>query len=205
MDEELRTELGRIAQDLQLKRKQVENVVELLAEGNTVPFITRYRKERTGNLDEELIRCVEQHARRSEKIIDQREAPCLLGALVRVVPGLDLDELATRDQGGDALGGLGGTLLEPLQLERVAAAVNESGMAVQFVDDPDGLIQELFDGATPGAAVITIDSLRLGSRRAEVELRLWCGALCGIFVTYEVVQVDDEWTITGPVGPIAIS
>src|SRR5467141_522602 len=52
-------DFSRIAQDLQIRRVQVENVVQLLDEGNTVPFITRYRKERTGGLDEELIRQIQ--------------------------------------------------------------------------------------------------------------------------------------------------
>ena len=52
-------ELSRIAQDLQIRRVQVEAVVRLLDEGNTVPFITRYRKEQTGGLDEEFIRRVQ--------------------------------------------------------------------------------------------------------------------------------------------------
>ena len=41
---------------LQLKPFQVEIVLELIAEGATVPFIARYRKEKTGNLDEDNIR-----------------------------------------------------------------------------------------------------------------------------------------------------
>jgi uncharacterized protein len=49
-------DLSRIAQDLQIRRAQVEAVVQLLDDGNTVPFITRYRKERTGGLDEVQIR-----------------------------------------------------------------------------------------------------------------------------------------------------
>ena len=51
-------DLSRIAQDLQIRKIQVEAVVALLDEGNTVPFITRYRKERTGGLDEDMIRRV---------------------------------------------------------------------------------------------------------------------------------------------------
>ena len=47
-----RLDFSRIAQDLQIRKVQVESVVQLLDEGNTVPFITRYRKERTGNLNE---------------------------------------------------------------------------------------------------------------------------------------------------------
>jgi uncharacterized protein len=52
-------ELARIAQDFQIKRVHVEAVVHLLDEGNTIPFITRYRKERTGGLDEEMLRRIE--------------------------------------------------------------------------------------------------------------------------------------------------
>ena len=47
-----------VAAELAISAAQVENVVQLADEGNTVPFITRYRKERTGNLDEEQIRTV---------------------------------------------------------------------------------------------------------------------------------------------------
>ena len=52
-------DLSRIAQDLQIRKVQVESVVQLLDEGNTVPFITRYRKERTGGLNEEIIRQIQ--------------------------------------------------------------------------------------------------------------------------------------------------
>ena len=50
---------SRIAQDLQIRKVQVEAVVGLLDEGNTIPFITRYRKERTGGLNEEIIRQIQ--------------------------------------------------------------------------------------------------------------------------------------------------
>jgi uncharacterized protein len=49
-----------IAAELQLSPRQVENTAQLLDEGNTVPFIARYRKEVTGELDEEQIRAVEE-------------------------------------------------------------------------------------------------------------------------------------------------
>ena len=45
-----------IAIDLGLGDQQVEKVIELTGEGNTIPFIARYRKEVTGALDEEQIR-----------------------------------------------------------------------------------------------------------------------------------------------------
>ena len=49
-----------IAIELKVKNNQVESVLKLLAEGNTVPFIARYRKEATGALDEEQIRKINE-------------------------------------------------------------------------------------------------------------------------------------------------
>lgn len=46
----------RIAEELKIKLFQVERTVSLLDEGNTIPFIARYRKEMTGSLDEEQLR-----------------------------------------------------------------------------------------------------------------------------------------------------
>ncbi|HYH01978.1 MAG TPA: Tex-like N-terminal domain-containing protein, partial [Bacillota bacterium] len=48
-----------VAQELKIGLRQVENTVRLLDEGNTIPFIARYRKEVTGELDEEQIRDIE--------------------------------------------------------------------------------------------------------------------------------------------------
>ncbi|MCH1627249.1 Tex family protein [Fredinandcohnia quinoae] len=49
-----------IAKELTVKEKQVINVISLLDEGNTVPFIARYRKELTGSLDEVQIRDIQE-------------------------------------------------------------------------------------------------------------------------------------------------
>lgn len=49
-----------IAKELNIKVNQVENTVKLIDEGNTIPFIARYRKEVTGNLDDEVLRNLEQ-------------------------------------------------------------------------------------------------------------------------------------------------
>ncbi len=49
-----------IATDLNITDKQVITVLELLSEGNTIPFIARYRKEATGALDEESIRKINE-------------------------------------------------------------------------------------------------------------------------------------------------
>jgi len=52
--------LIKVAASLNIKVSQIETVLGLLEEGNTVPFIARYRKEVTGELDEEQIRSIEK-------------------------------------------------------------------------------------------------------------------------------------------------
>ncbi len=49
-----------ISNNLNIKPNQVETVLNLLSEGNTIPFIARYRKEATGALDEEIIRSINE-------------------------------------------------------------------------------------------------------------------------------------------------
>ena len=46
----------RLAEEFNIKLHQVENTVKLIDEGNTIPFIARYRKEATGSLDDQLLR-----------------------------------------------------------------------------------------------------------------------------------------------------
>lgn len=46
----------RLVKELEVTLKQVENVIKLLDEGNTVPFISRYRKEQTGGLSDDVLR-----------------------------------------------------------------------------------------------------------------------------------------------------
>ncbi|AWX54077.1 MULTISPECIES: Tex family protein [Brevibacillus] len=60
---ELTLMIQTIAQDTGVKPHQVERTVALLDEGNTVPFIARYRKEMTGQLDETQIRAIEERVR----------------------------------------------------------------------------------------------------------------------------------------------
>ncbi len=66
-------DFSRVAQDLQIRRVQVESVVQLLDEGNTVPFITRYRKERTGGLDEEFIRAIQKRVQQARQLAERKQ------------------------------------------------------------------------------------------------------------------------------------
>ena len=49
-------EIAALQQEFNLKKTQVENTVKLIDEGNTIPFIARYRKEMTGSLDDQVLR-----------------------------------------------------------------------------------------------------------------------------------------------------
>jgi uncharacterized protein len=66
--------VDRICQELALPRAGVTSVAALLAEGNTVPFIARYRKEATGSLDEVAIRAVEDRLAYYRELLDRRES-----------------------------------------------------------------------------------------------------------------------------------
>ncbi len=65
--------IQRIAYQLQIRVNQVENTIKLLDEGATVPFISRYRKEMTGSLDEVQIGDIKDEKARLEELIKRKE------------------------------------------------------------------------------------------------------------------------------------
>ena len=62
-----------IAQQVGIQEIQVVNTIQLLNEGGTVPFISRYRKERTGSLDEVQIEAVKDSKEKMEELIKRKE------------------------------------------------------------------------------------------------------------------------------------
>ena len=67
-----------LAAELSLREEQVEKTVALLDEGNTIPFISRYRKEVTGGLDDTVLRKLEERLRYLRNI-EARKAEVLDG------------------------------------------------------------------------------------------------------------------------------
>ncbi|MDQ7022771.1 MAG: Tex-like N-terminal domain-containing protein [Candidatus Gracilibacteria bacterium] len=59
--------IGTVARELNLKDFQAKTVLDLIAEGSTTPFIARYRKEATGDLDENVIRDIVSLREKQEK------------------------------------------------------------------------------------------------------------------------------------------
>ena len=62
-----------IAQELGVKPHQVEAAITLLDEGNTVPFIARYRKEVTGELKDEQLRDIEERMKYLRNLLQRKE------------------------------------------------------------------------------------------------------------------------------------
>ena len=62
-----------IAGELSIRPQQVESVITLLDDGNTVPFIARYRKEATGSLEDEMLRQVETRLTYLRSLVKRQE------------------------------------------------------------------------------------------------------------------------------------
>lgn len=81
-----------ISNDLKIKESQVEATLVLLEEGNTIPFIARYRKEKTGSLDEEQIRTISEVYEYQVNLLKRKED------VIRLIDekGLMTDELKSQ-------------------------------------------------------------------------------------------------------------
>ena len=64
---------ARIAESLGVATSRVKAAIDLLIDGNTLPFIARYRKEATGNLDERELRVIEDKLNDAKELADRKE------------------------------------------------------------------------------------------------------------------------------------
>ena len=62
-----------LAREFQLRPSQVENTLKLIDDGNTIPFIARYRKEMTGSLDDQVLRELSERLAYLRNLDEQRE------------------------------------------------------------------------------------------------------------------------------------
>ncbi len=83
--------INEVSNDMNIKSTQVESVLKLLSEGNTIPFIARYRKEATGALDEEQIRKINEYYEYEVNLLKRKED------VIRLIDekGLLTDEIKT--------------------------------------------------------------------------------------------------------------
>ena len=156
---------GRIAHELKLPVAGVTAVAELLAEGCTVPFIARYRKEKTGSLDEVAITAIRDGLARVEELEKRREA--ILTSLTE--RGILTDELKKSVEAAPTMTALEDVYLPYRPKRRTRALVaREAGLApladailLQEGKDPK-VLAEPFVNAEKGIA--DIDAALAGAR-----------------------------------------
>ena len=76
----------KLTQEFSLKAWQVENVIKLIDDGNTIPFIARYRKEATGSLDDQLLRNLYDRLTYLRNMEEQKE---------KIIASIESQELMT--------------------------------------------------------------------------------------------------------------
>ena len=82
----------RIARELNRPARSVQNVIDLLDEGNTIPFIARYRKEAHGAMDDEALRTLEERLRYLRSLEQRREEILrLIGEQEKLTPELEAE------------------------------------------------------------------------------------------------------------------
>ncbi len=88
-----------IADELNISQKQIRTTIDLLSEGNTIPFIARYRKEMTGELDENQLRDIEERHQYLRNLQERKEE------VLRIISEQDklTEELATAIQNASKL------------------------------------------------------------------------------------------------------
>lgn len=190
-----------IAKELGVKPGQVEAAVTLLDEGNTVPFIARYRKEVTGELQDEQLRTVEERikylrnleARRQEIInaITEQEKMTdeLMASLMKAVKLQELEDLylpyrpkkRTRAMIARERG------LEPLAdmiLNDTVTTGNPLDIAREYISEDVPTPEDAIQGASDIVAEIVSDSAEF---RATLRKRMWKEG----FIQAELVE-DNE-------------
>ena len=73
LDTAVTIDLRQVGRGLDTPLRQIQATVELRDEGNTVPFITRYRKDQTGGLDEEQIREIQGRLTKMRLLADRKQ------------------------------------------------------------------------------------------------------------------------------------
>ena len=190
-----------IAKELGVKPGQVESAVTLLDEGNTVPFIARYRKEVTGELQDEQLRTIEERikylrnleARRQEIInaITEQEKMTdeLMASLMKAVKLQELEDLylpyrpkkRTRAMIARERG------LEPLAdmiLNDTVTSGNPLDIAREYISEDVPTPEDAIQGASDIVAEIVSDSADF---RATLRKRMWKEG----FIQAELVE-DNE-------------
>jgi uncharacterized protein len=161
-----------IASQLQVKASQVEAAIRLLDEGNTVPFIARYRKEMTGALDDEQVRIVADEIVR-QRAIDERRTTILKSIQEQ---GKLTDELRTAIESAGTMTALE-DLYAPYKPRRRTRAMlarekGLEGLAGHILEQSltPSSIEEIVKEFYLNAQVTTVDEALQGARDIVAEI-----------------------------------
>jgi protein Tex len=164
---------SRIAQDLQIRKVQVEAVVQLLDEDNTVPFITRYRKERTGGLNEDAIRHIQTRINFLRQLGERKQT--ILKSIEH--QGKLTDELRQAIVGAETTRKLEDLYLPYKPKKRsLATTARERGLeplalALWYSDPAASNLEELLPSlVNPDKELKTPDEVRLGVQHILAEM-----------------------------------
>ena len=161
-----------IVKELGLPLRGVVSVIELLDDGGTVPFIARYRKEATGNLDEVQIRDIEEKLAYFRELMDRRET--ILASIAE--QGKLTDELKARIEATLDKGELEDLYLPYKPKRRTKATIaREKGLEplAQYLRAQENAAQPLYTFAATFVnaelGVATVDEALEGARHIVAE------------------------------------
>lgn len=123
-------------------------------------------------------------------------------------PGHVFSELLVLERIDSAAGtGIGtatpGRVLTPDERDAIERSVAGFG-TVRWIEDPEEHLNEDRAPIPVGAAFVGVGEVVFDDDGALVPVSLWCGGLCGIWLTYRIRLVGGEWTVVGPEGPVSI-
>ena len=82
--------INQLATEFHLRKEQVQNTIDLLDDGKTIPFIARYRKEKTGSLDDQLLRQLNDRLQYLRKLHQRKTEICsAIAAQDKLTPELE--------------------------------------------------------------------------------------------------------------------
>ena len=174
----METNIIELSQSLKISQKQIEKVLELTAEGNTIPFIARYRKEMTGNLDEVEIKAILDL---DKSLTNLRERKATVLAKIEE-QGKLTDKLRAAIEAAEKLADVEELYLPYKEKRRTKATIaREAGLfplarlilqnAATLQEEATALTNEIFptaEAALAGAVDILVEAIS-----EDVQLRAW--------------------------------
>lgn len=176
-------------------------LVGCVAEGNPGPSTVRERREQSthsGARTTEIYAAVIRRLVTKDHTFGSSRSPF---DHIYVVDG-------AVERAGDPMEGDGepGTPFSRKVKEDLRAELDDL-LPVGFVSNPDSvrLGPKGMEGVKDAGAIITLGPVAGQSARVEVANSLWCGGMCGQWLTYVVELRGGDWEVTGTTGSIAIS